>query len=386
MRRVRLSDSYGNGRVLERTWGIFHPLGGTTVANWVRLLVENGGFHYDHLPQAVTISMTSIISSVPRLRFWLLWGLRMRRARLDPPPVFVIGHWRSGTTLLFRLLCQDPALAHVRMWDTLAPKTSLSAAYLEPFLAPGIPYHRPMDDMPTGMKWPYEEEAAMAVLSPWSYWHVFYFPCFAERHFRQAVLFEGLSRRDVEQWKRTYLMFLKTIHVARDGVRLVLKNPANTARLATLLELFPDARFIHVYRNPYVVYPSTVLMRRAGMAAFSLQGDTAPDLGEQVLWQYRDLMTQFFQTRHLVPEGHLHEIRFEEFEADPIGQLGAAYEALGLGGFEAARPAMEAFFARQRSYRKNRYTLDEATIRRIGREWDFTIDRWGYTVPAELRL
>ncbi len=384
-RTVRLSDGYGNDRVLEKTWGIFHPLGGSTVTNWIRLLWENGGFHYKHLPHAVTISATSIITSVPRLRFWLQWGLRMRRTRIDPPPLFVLGHWRSGTTLLYRLLCRDPALGYVRMWDTLAPKASISLDYLRPILTPGMPYRRPMDDMPTGMQWPYEEEAAMALLSPLSYFHSFYFPCHMDRHFRRAVLFEDVSDREVERWKRTYRSFLKAIYLDRGKKRLVLKNPANTARLRTLLEMFPEARFIHIYRNPYVVYPSTTLMRQAGLEGFSLQGRTVPRLGERVLTDYRLMMQRYFETRNLVPKGRLHEIRFEDLEADPLGQMEAAYDALGLEGFDAARPKMEAYVHSLRGYRKNRYTLDEETIGRIGSRWAFAIDRWGYDVPEELR-
>ena len=62
---------------------------------------------------------------------------------------------------------------------------------------------------------------------------------------------------ELARWKRTFLRFLQTL-TFRDPRRLVLKSPPHTARVPVLLEMFPDARFVHIVRDPRVVFPSTV--------------------------------------------------------------------------------------------------------------------------------
>src|SRR5687768_18104609 len=44
--------------------------------------------------------------------------------------------------------------------------------------------------------------------------------------------------------------------------RSILKSPPHTCRVPTLLRLFPDARFVHIVRDPYAVYPSTLHLWR----------------------------------------------------------------------------------------------------------------------------
>ncbi|TFG37549.1 MAG: sulfotransferase, partial [Candidatus Aminicenantes bacterium] len=67
------------------------------------------------------------------------------------------------------------------------------------------------------------------------------------RIFDRYVMFEDVSPTVVEKWQAIYLRFLKKLTFSSGGKRLLLKNPANTARIRVLLELFPDAKFIHVY-------------------------------------------------------------------------------------------------------------------------------------------
>jgi hypothetical protein len=368
---------------LCRPWRLFHPLCGSSIWNWVRLLTASGGFDMQCLHQIANISTCSIFHSHDRARYWALYGQRLRRLNLKSP-VFIIGHWRSGTTMIHNLLARDPALAYPTLWHAILPKTSVSAWYMRPLIERMMPEHRPMDNMATHIRTPYEEEAGMANLSTLSFWHAFFFPENATRYFERGVMFDGLGRRDIEKWKRIYVNFLKMVSLGSEDRRLVLKNPANTARIPTLLEMFPDARFIFVYRNPYVVYPSTVWLHRAMIRAFSLQGQHIRGIEERAFAFYRRLLDRYFATRHLVPEGRLVEIRFEDLEADPVGRMQAAYDTLGLEGFEAARPGMQQYADSVSHHRKNGYKLDLGTIEQVRKEWATTIDRWGYDVPVEV--
>lgn len=360
---------------------IRHPLFGTSISNWIHLLIDHGGIDRGFLLRALFITFFSMFTIPARLLFKLVYGSRIGKIQITNPPVFIIGHWRSGTTFLHELISQDPQLSHVSLWHTLLPHCFLALERFKSFMARFLPTTRLMDAMKVDIDGPYEEEAGLAVLGRWSFFHCFIFPRDAERQFIQSVLFKGLNAEEVTIWKKNYLWFLKAVTFANKGLRLVLKNPANTARINTLLELFPEARFIHIYRNPYKVYASTKRMRTRVLGQFALQKTTAEEVEQHVIDDYVRLMKSYFEQKEHIPEGQLVEIRYEDLVANPLGQVRQVYTKLGLPGFEAAKPAIQQHIDRQAGYVTNVYTIDKATIHHIEKHWGFTIKRWGYKPP-----
>jgi hypothetical protein len=87
----------------------------------------------------------------------------------------------------------------------------------------------------------------------------------------------------------------------------------------------------------------------------------------------------FFEDRRLIPPGQYHEVRFEDLEADPIGQVQRIYEALDLPAFSATRPALERYVEGLRGYQKNEFpALPPALRRRIADAWRPCFEQWGY--------
>jgi hypothetical protein len=238
-----------------------------------------------------------------------------------------------------------------------------------------------MDEIKVEMDGPYEDEAALAVLLPWSFFHCLHFPKNAEEQYQKAVHFQGLTPEEVNQWKKTYLTFIKTVTFANQGKRLLSKNPPNTARLSALLDLFPQARFIHIYRNPYKVYLSTKKMRHNVLKQLALQDTTEEDLEGHVIHDYIRLMERYFKEKEHIPKEQLVELRYEDLIADPIGQVKAIYEKLQLPGFERALPEMKKYLEQQAKYKTNVYAIDKKIIEYVYENWKSTIDRWGYTPP-----
>src|SRR5262249_56480059 len=64
-----------------------------------------------------------------------------------------------------------------------------------------------------------------------------------------------LSEDERAEWKAAVAWFVQKL-AFRCGRPLVLKSPGHTGRIRLLLELFPDARFVHIHRNPYAVFQS----------------------------------------------------------------------------------------------------------------------------------
>jgi hypothetical protein len=151
-------------------------------------------------------------------------------------------------------------------------------------------------------------------------------------------------------------------------------------RVRTLLELFPKAQFIHIVRDPYMVYLSTHKLWADSLTFASLQVPSPEQIDEIVLSSYTELFSLFNRDRTLIPDGALHELKFEDLEADPMGSLEKLYSVLGLGGLEAFKARVRPYLERIRKYEKNHYSLDEGSRRKVALRWRSTFDQYGYSV------
>jgi len=360
---------------------IQHPLFGMSIGKWMQLVNKNGGVDRNYLGRALFITLTSLFITTARTLFKIKYKSKINRYPIKHPPIIIIGHWRSGTTYLHEILSQDPQFCYVSLWNTLLPDSFLVLEPMKNFLANFLPKQRPMDEIRVEIDGPYEEEAGIAVLNQWSFFHCLHFPRNAEEQFVNSILFENLDDEEKNQWKNDYLKFLKSVSYANNGKRLLLKNPANTARIPTLLELFPNALFIHVYRNPYKVYLSTIKMRNRVLDKLALQDASEEEIEKQVIENYERLMKSYFKQKELIPKGNLVEIRYEDLVKDPITQVGQIYSKLRIPGFEDALPKINKYLNQQKKYKTNVYAIDKEVIAHVYSFWKFSIDRWKYTPP-----
>jgi hypothetical protein len=240
-----------------------------------------------------------------------------------------------------------------------------------------------MDNMELALDLPQEEEYAVCNLCEYSLYVGWYFPKRMRELFHKYVLFENAPPELVDRWKRVYLGVLRKATLHAKGRPLLLKNPANTARIAQLLEMFPDARFIHIHRDPYAVFRSTQRLHRSVYDMVGLQTVGDAEIEDTVLHFYSELMRRYLDTKDLIPGGNLVEMRFEDLVRRPTEELERVYTALRIPGWEAARPLMEAHMAAQKSYVKNRHAFSPQDMARVRHEWKFAFDQWGYPHPEE---
>jgi hypothetical protein len=248
-------------------------------------------------------------------------------------------------------------------------------------MAKFLPSKRPMDNIDVEIDGPYEEEAGIAALSLWSFFHGLHFPKNAEEQYVNSIHYTGLSKEEKERWDKSYLQFMKTVTYTNNGKRLLLKDPANTARIPTLLKLFPDAKFIHIKRNPYKVYLSTVKMRNNVLEKLALQDGNKKELEKQSIENYKRLMNAYFEQKKLILSNNFVEISYEDLVKDPLKQVRKIYTKLKLPGINKALPDMKKYLESKKDYKVNVYKIDEKIINRVSEEWKFTIKRWGYKPP-----
>jgi omega-hydroxy-beta-dihydromenaquinone-9 sulfotransferase len=346
---------------------------------WMRLLVRN---HFAVQPSywyiAVVASAASVFNSAMRVLSDACFGGRIARTPFRQAPLFIVGHWRTGTTLLHELLILDPRHTFPNNYQCMAPHHFLLTEWIIPrlgwFLAPS---RRPMDNMEFGWDKPQEDEFALCLLGQPSPYTTIAFPNHAPQD-QDAFDLEQMPPRAVAGWKRAFLHYLRSLMFKNPG-RLILKSPTHSCRIPTLLQLFPDARFVHIVRDPYVIFPSTVNLWKALYKKHGFQRPTFAGLEEYIFWTFRHLYERLEQAKKLVAPERFHEMRYEDLIRDPEGQMHLLYERLQLGGFEEALPRIRKYLAEHAGYQTNRYPSLTPELRaEITRRWGAVIERYGY--------
>jgi hypothetical protein len=355
-------------------------LAGITLGDWLTLLCENR-FSVDppYLARAAAISFAAVMNSAFRWYEEHRYGDRWKDVAV-PPPLFVLGHWRSGTTHLHYLLGLDDRFACPNLYAVHYPHTFLTTEQrfsgLTAFL---LPKHRPYDNVRLELAVPDEDEFAMCVSGFTTSYLTGVFPRRAG-HYELFLTFRNASPQAVARWKSSLRLFLQKLTL-RDGKPLIVKSPPHTCRIKLLLEMFPEARFVHIHRDPIAVFQSMVHTHKTGLPFARLQCTEQFDWTERVIRQYRELYDAFFEERGLISAGRFHEIRFENLEKDPLGEMRKLYDALALPEFARVEPALRTYLDSQSDYRKNEFCeLAQDIRRRVASEWRRCFEEWGYPV------
>lgn len=354
------------------------PLG-----TWLRLIWKHGvppAYWSRLVPILVPSTLAAPLRLVERVRY----RGTVDRVRMAKRPVFVLGVPRSGTTHLHNLLSRDPQYGSLSTFQAGVPAFFLTGGdWLKNFIAKRAPATRPMDAVRVSLDQPQEEDVAVANMCELSAVYSISFPDRAQDFFERYCFMRGLSAKEMKRWERTYMYVLRAATLVCDGKPLVLKSPVNTGRVPHLLRLFPEARFIHIVRNPYVVYESLLHMFRTLVPPHQLRPFSDGALEELALYIYREMTAQYLKDRDAIPEGQLTEMLFEDLERDPLRELEAVYSKLDLPGWERAEVEIGKYVAGLSDYRKNEYSFDAATVDLIGRECRQALDEWDYGLPGE---
>lgn len=345
---------------------------------WCRRLIENR-FDVDRgfLPWLPLITLMSLeLQFLGRMQR-VFFKRKIARTKIEKPPLFVIGHWRTGTTLLHELLTLDDRHAFPTGYQCIAPKHFLVSERLAMrWFSRFVPSRRPMDNMPFGWERPQEDEFALVAMGLPSPYLTITFPNRPPQYTEYLDL-ESVPEKAREHWKRQYLNFLKAV-TYRDPRRLVLKSPTHTFRVKVLLEMFPDAQFVHIVRDPYRVFASTIHLWKTLYHLHGLHRPTFEGLEDYVLDTFLHMHRKLDEARAVLAPGQFHELRYEDLVRDPVGELRQLYERLEIGSFDAAKPAVEAYLAAASNYQTNQFELTDRQLARIADRWGDWIERYGY--------
>lgn len=364
-----------------------HPLAGADLATLAKVFRRGGAIAPAQRQRAMAIWAAAIGRLPFTLAEWLWCAASLPKAEALPAPVFILGHWRSGTTHLYQILVEAgfgfvPPTATGLPWDLL-----FLARLTEKQIEKRLPAKRYIDNIPVRPDSPQEDEIALANMSELSFYHGIYFPSRLKDWIGQGVFFDRIASRDITNWQRTFAFFLRKLHVQQDRKRLLIKNPVYTARAAMLAEMFPQTKFIHIYRNPFDVFLSMRNFYTKLIAEFALQDDHPVDIDEIIISTYDRMMTAMMADAGHLPAGRLAVLRYEDFVAAPMAHLANIWEQLDfaalpdIGPFARHAEKFTAYLDRVKSFEKNRFVKDEAAARLVSERLGHWCDRLGYPRP-----
>jgi len=350
---------------------------------WWRLLIHNR-FAVEPccLHWLVSISISTLATTALRHLQDLIWGRQLREMEVAYAPLFIIGHWRAGTTLLHELLTLDQRHTYPTTYECFFPHHFLlTERYFTRLFRFFLPSQRPMDNMAMAWDRPQEDEFALCNLGqPSPYWTIAFPNC--RPQYPTYFDLENVPPEALHRWEQCFLRFLKQLTV-RNPKRIVLKSPTHTYRLKALLDLFPNALFVHIVRNPYVVFPSTVRMWQSLYLDQGLQNPKFEGLEDYVFDNFLHMYDKLEETRSLVDASRFYELRYEDLVKDPIKQVGAIYEHLELGDFAQVLPKLKQYMANTADYKTNRYELSPKLHDTITQRWGHVIRRYGYACDSD---
>ncbi|MBP1804905.1 sulfotransferase family protein [Rubellimicrobium aerolatum] len=349
---------------------VFHPLCGADPVTLLRLVARNGPPSARGWPAYAVALATSVVRlpfTVADLALGAAWPARVA------PPVFIVGYPRSGTTHLHNLMAASGAFATAppvlaaMPWEplTLAPVAKV-------FIDPYLPRTRLIDGVAMGPEAPTEDEVGLANLGMGSYFHAVYFPRRFAKDYR-----DGLAGPAGPERRRAIRRYVRALARRAKGQPLLLKNPAYTAQVGVLLDLFPGARIVHIHRDPRAVFASSRRALRRTMRELALQDVPEEEIDAAVLETYPLAMRALRAQTAALPARQFAEVGFEELVADPRGVLRRLWARLDLPAPPDALARIDAHLAEVAGFRPEGARLGEAELRRLGAAWPEELALYG---------
>ena len=298
---------------------------------------------------------------------------------LEHDPVFILGHWRSGTTFVHNVFSCDKHFGYNTTYQTVFPHLMM---WGQPFFKKNMswlmPDKRPTDNMELAVDLPQEEEFALANMMPYTYYNFWFLPKHQQEYADKYLLFDDISEAELRVFEETFTKLIKISLWNTHGTQFLSKNPPHTGRVKELVKMFPNAKFIYLMRNPYTVFESTRSFFTNTIQPLKLQDITSAELEQNILSVYAKLYHKYEADKASIPAGNLIEVKFEDFEADAMGMTEHIYDALSIPGFADARGAIEQYVGGKKGYKKNKYKYDDRTVRLVQENWDFALKQWNY--------
>ena len=308
---------------------------------------------------------------------------RYARTLQDQPlqhdPVFILGHWRSGTTFVHNVMACDKHFGYCTTYQTVFPHLMMwGQPFFKKTMSWLMPDHRPTDNMELAVDLPQEEEFALSNMTACNYYNFWFFPQAMQEYADKYLLMNDITDDELREFEEVFTKLIKVSLWNTGGTQFLSKNPPHTGRVRELVKMFPNAKFIYLMRNPYTVFESTRSFYGNTIKPLMLQNISPEELESNILSVYAKLYHKYEADKTCIPAGNLIEVKFEDFEADAVEMTRKIYQTLSIPGFDEALPAIKAYVGGKKGYKKNKYKYDQRTVQLVQDNWNFALQDWDY--------
>jgi omega-hydroxy-beta-dihydromenaquinone-9 sulfotransferase len=341
----------------------------------IRMTWKNGGISFSRIPLFVAYIFRFLLLEPLRLLELIVYHRKIKAHKLEKPPIFILGYWRSGTSFFQGLLCEDPKLTSSTIFRSLFPDTFLlTERWIKPILNSLCKLFRlPYSIQRTKLDLDFCSEADMALMSlssANSYTWGQLFPKRFNDWLERSILLN--DKQISNEWIDDYDYFIRKISFQSKGKQVIIKSPGDTPRAEQLLKKYPNAKFIYIHRDPVGVYNSNLFFWNVLQRENCLQKISSQEIDELIIHSYREIVQRYFTTRQLVPASQLYEVQFEELIQDPFNELKRIYEALTLDPFPEKE--IRALLADHKPPKTGEYEKSTALRERLKKEWPFAFE------------
>ena len=349
------------------------PLMGSRFLNLLKILTEDKFRPIIYL-SLIPVVLIVFILEILRLPIYVKNRIGIKRDVQNSDVIFIIGFWRSGTTHLHNLLCQDSQVLFLNTYRSVFPDVILFDSCMKWIFSIIMPRKRFSDNMELNADLPQEEEFAILNRNGISFYRSFYLPTKMIQYFKRYILLE--NKKELTKWSSDYNTILGKL-IKKDKI-VILKNPCNTGRVNSLLKLYPSAKFIYIYRNPFEVLVSARKMFLETTNRLCLEPVEEDEIGISLIEIYGDIIDKYEEDKRLIPKENLIEVKFEELEEDPKRIIEKVYNQFQIPDARKTEVHNSNYIRRAYDYNKMKYSVKGEFAQLIRTRLDKYFSHYGY--------
>ncbi|MBW8886108.1 MAG: sulfotransferase, partial [Planctomycetia bacterium] len=139
--------------------------------------------------------------------------------------------------------------------------------------------------------------------------------------FMEFLDMQGCKPEHLSRFEAAIVHFVKLLTYASENKRVLLKSPPHTGRIEVLARLFPGAKFIHIVRHPFALYPSTLRLWQSLDAVQGLQMPSGKGLDDYVFNCLTRMYGGFEDQRKRIDPAAIYDVRYEDLTAHPMAEV-----------------------------------------------------------------
>jgi hypothetical protein len=368
---------------IMKRWSTDQLITGIETADWLKMLSSNN-WRVDptYAHRVAWVGGWSVPASIAGRIEDARFGRELAAMRIDPEPLFVLGHWRSGTTHTHNLLGRVPEHTYPTVFQAVFPGAFLTTGNVVPQLtASFMDDTRTYDNVKHGWDEAAEDEIALAKLTGMSPYISFMFPEQSAKY-EKYVDFQSCTSAEKEKWKNAFSYFIKKIMLQTGGKRVVVKSCTHTARVRLLLEMFPNAKFVYIHRHPYEVFASTLHMRSHTdwENFFQVPEENWESVREQqTLLLGQRLFDRYVEDRTLIPEENLIELKYADLCGNEMEVMESLWKQFELPNWAGAERVLGEYTAGLSGYKRNKLRIKPKQRKMVADAWASAFEHGGYS-------